>query len=101
MVVTISKNGQTREPHSLPLLLLPPQNFHSLVGLTCPYTRGHEGFIWFVPWWVSGKESTCQCRRCRCDPWIGKIPWWRRQQPTPVFLPGKYHGQRGLVGCSP
>ena len=46
----ISKNGQTWEPHSLPLFLLPPQNFHSLVGITCPYTRGHEGFIWFVPW---------------------------------------------------
>ena len=39
-------------------------------------------------------------RRCRFDPWIGKIPW-RWKQPIPVFLPGKFHGQRSLVGYSP
>ena len=35
------------------------------------------------------------------DPWVRKIPWRRRWQPTPVFLPGKSHGQRSLVGYSP
>ena len=35
------------------------------------------------------------------DPWVGRIPWWRKRQPTPVFLAGKSHGQRSLVGCSP
>ena len=35
------------------------------------------------------------------DPWVGKIPWRRAWQPTPVFLPGESHGQRGLAGCSP
>ena len=35
------------------------------------------------------------------DPWVGKIPWRRKWQPTPVSLPGKSHGQRSLVGCSP
>ena len=38
----------------------------------------------------SGKESACQCRshrRCRFDPWVRKIPWRRKWQPTPVFLP--------------
>ena len=35
------------------------------------------------------------------DPWIGKMPWRRAWQPTPVFLPGKSHGQRSLVGYSP
>ena len=35
------------------------------------------------------------------DPWVGKIPWSRKWQPTPVFLPGESHGQRSLVGCSP
>ena len=34
------------------------------------------------------------------DPWVGKIPW-RRGHPTPVFLPGEFQGQRGLVGYSP
>ena len=33
-------------------------------------------------------------------PWIGKIPWRRKWQPTPVFLPGKFHGQRFLAGYS-
>ena len=40
-------------------------------------------------------------RRNRLDPWPGKIPWSRKTAPTPVFLPGKSHGQRRLVGCSP
>ena len=31
----------------------------------------------------------CQCRRCRFDPWVGKIPWRKKWQPTAVFLPGK------------
>ena len=35
------------------------------------------------------------------DPWIGKVPWRRKWQPTPVFLPGKSHGQRSLAGYSP
>ena len=38
-----------------------------------------------------GKESACQCRRCRFNPWVGKIPWRKKWQPTPGFLPGKSH----------
>ena len=47
-----------------------------------------------------GQESTCQrrsCKRGEFDPWVAKIPWRR----APVFLPGKFHGQRRLVGYSP
>ena len=54
-----------------------------------------------LPWWLSGKESACQCRRPRFDPWVGKIPWRREWQPTPVFLPGESHGQGSLAGYSP
>ena len=46
--------------------------------------------------WGSRKVSACQHRRCRrwgFDPWVGKILWWRAQQPTPVFLPGESLGQ--------
>ena len=53
---------------------------------------------------ASGKEAACWCRRHkrhRLDPWFGKILWRRKGQPTPVFLPGEYHGQRRLVGYSP
>ena len=52
----------------------------------------------------SGKELACQCRRCnRCgfDPWVGKIPWRREWQPTPVFFPGESHEQRSLACSGP
>ena len=45
------------------------------------------------------KNPACQCRRgkrCRFNPWIGKIPWRRAWPPTPVFLPGESPGQRSL-----
>ena len=35
------------------------------------------------------------------DPWVGKIPWRRKWQPTPVILPGEFHGQGSLAGYSP
>ena len=41
-----------------------------------------------------------KCRRHRFDPWVEKIPWRRKWQPTPVFLPGKSHGQRKMAGYS-
>ena len=45
-----------------------------------------------------GKASIClQCRSPGFDPWVGKIPWRRKWQPTPVFSPGKFHGQWSLV----
>ena len=53
------------------------------------------------PRWLSGKEPTCQCQRCRFNPWVGKIPWRRAWQPSLVFLPGESHGYRSLVGYSP
>ena len=49
----------------------------------------------------SGKEPTGQCSRHErhwFDPWVGKIPYRRKWQPPPVFLPGESHGQRSLAG---
>ena len=46
-------------------------------------------------------ESGCQYRRHEFSPWVGKILWRRKWQPTPVFLPGKLHGPRRLAGYSP
>ena len=51
-----------------------------------------------LPGWLSGKESTFQCRRCGFHPWFRKILWKRKWQPTPVFLLGESHGQRSLAG---
>ena len=54
-----------------------------------------------LPWWLNGKEPTCQCRRCSFNLLVGKIPWQRKWQPTPAFLPGESHGQSSLVGYNP
>ena len=51
--------------------------------------------------WLSGKESTYQCRRPEFDPWVRKITWRRAWQPTPVFMPGESCVQRSLAGYSP
>ena len=47
------------------------------------------------------KEPTFQCRRHRFNPWVRKIPWRRKWQPTPIFLLGEFHGQRSLADYSP
>ena len=56
-------------------------------------------------WGLVSKESACNVEdmgsRPGFDPWVGKIPWRRAWQPSPVFLPGESHGQRSLVGYSP
>ena len=52
------------------------------------------GSLYTRPCGANGKELACQCRRCkrrRFYPWVGRIPWRRAWQPTPVFLPGKSH----------
>ena len=50
---------------------------------------------------VSDGRVCLQCSGPEFDPWVGKILWKREQQPTPVFLPGEFPGQRSLVGYSP
>ena len=62
-------------------------------------------------WWVTIHQVTFlmaqvvknlpHCRRCRFIHWVGKITWRRKWKPTPVFLPGDFHGQRSLAGYSP
>ena len=48
-----------------------------------------------------GEVSTCNAGDLGLIPGLGKIPWRRAWQPTPVFLPGEFHGQRSQVGYSP
>ena len=54
-----------------------------------------------LPSELSGWRICLQCRRPRFDSWVGKIPWRRKWQSTPVFLTGKSNGQRSLEGYSP
>ena len=74
--------------------------------LPCPslseFTQTHVH--WGFPGGSVSKESACQYRRhkrCGFDPWVGKIPWKRKWQSTPIFLPRKFRGQRSLAGYSP
>ena len=53
-------------------------------------------------WFQKSLQGICpHCRRPRFYPWVGKNPWRKEWQPTPVFLPGELRGHRSLVGCSP
>ena len=60
-----------------------------------------KGFLIAPSLVAQWKEPTCQCRRHRFDPCSGKIPWRRKWQPTPVFLPGEPPGQKSLSCYSP
>ena len=55
-------------------------------------------FFYKFPRWLSGKESTCQCRRHVFQPRVRKIPGRRIGQPSQVFWPGKSYVQRSLAG---
>ena len=51
---------------------------------------------------ANGSRLRCRRRRrLRFDPWAENIPWRRKRQPTPVFLPGEFHGRRTLAGYNP
>ena len=50
---------------------------------------------------VKNLPASARCERPWFHPWAGKIPWRRKWQHAPVFLPGKFHRQRSLVGYSP
>ena len=56
-------------------------------------------------WWVSDKEFLNNAGDVGLipgsGPWVRKISWRRKWQPTPVFLPEKSHGQGSLAGCGP
>ena len=79
---------------------LPFKNFRWGVPDTESAGRGGRGTEWAqLPWWLRiGKESACQCRGPSFNPWVGKIPWRRKWQSLPVFLPGESCGQRSLAG---
>ena len=64
--------------------------------------------IVYISYWASqvalvvkNPSASAVDKRCRFDPWVGKIPWRRAWQSTPVFLPGEPHGQRSLAGYCP
>ena len=83
--------------------------YRTCILLTSLFTNSRFGVAITMgfPGGSDGKESTwnsgdCQqCRRPGLNPWVGKIAWRRKWQPTPVFFPGKSHEQRSLADYSP
>ena len=71
------------------------------------YDSNQPSFWWLLmpyprPGFSGGSDGKVSaCRRHGFNPWVGKIPWRREWQPTPVFLAGESHGQRSLAGYSP
>ena len=63
--------------------------------------KGQTQNFWGFPGSSDSKESACNVGDSGLIPGFWKIPWGRKWQPTPVFLPGKSHGQRSLAGYSP
>ena len=65
------------------------------------YIQEYLSCLKSFPGGSDGKGVCLQCRRPRFNLWVGKMPWRRKWQPTPVLLPGKFHGWRSLGGYSP
>ena len=60
-----------------------------------------KGYIQGLPWWLRGKASACNAGNPGSIPGSERSPGEGNSQPTPVFLTGKSHGWRSLVGYSP
>ena len=67
----------------------------------CKSLGSLKSFLGGVPWWLRWKSICLKCGRPRFDPWVRRIPSRRKWQPTPVLLPGEFHGWRSPVGYSP
>ena len=85
----------------LPSLPFLPPRKQTSAGIFSDQAGVIQQLIGGLPRGLRGKEYTCQWRRHGYDPWVRKIPLRRKWQPTPVFLPGKSHGQRNLADDSP
>ena len=104
---------QLTHPHTIKIPSDKPQSLtHTHTHHTCACTSVHTHTHFYGRRDMS-LSLTQIIRDLTCDPpefistafvfnpWVGKISWRRKWQPTPVFLPGKSHGQRNLVGYSP
>ena len=74
------------------------QNVFSFLRFILKYTQSRASQVALV---VKNLPANAGDMRHGFDPWVGKIPWRRAWQPTPVFSPGEPQGQRSLAGYSP
>ena len=111
-ITLYSWNNSVKIPKNLITAVVSQENWavECVKENACPLEFGGRRLLLFsvlvlgFPGGSSGKEPACQCRRqrwCEFSPWVEKIPWGRAWQPTLVFLPGEFHGQRSQAGYSP
>ena len=96
-VIIVIHNDKPLTPGGLKNLVPDRSGLSHLLICICSFFK----LIHKLPWWLSWWRVCLQCQRPRFDPWVGRTRWRRKWQSTPVFLPGEFHGQRSLVGCSP
>ena len=112
MIPSFSGSSAGKESKWLPCPVLWLGKFHGQGacqatghGVTKSWTRLRDihSLRWFqgLPWWFSDKEPAYRWRRLEFDPWVRKIPWRRKWQPTLLFLPRESHGKRSLVDYGP
>ena len=88
--------------YKVPALFNPDGNGGRHLEIHCGFWTKSPAFSFCSgPGGSGGKILCLQCWKPGFNPWVGKIPWRRKRQPPPVFLPGKFHGWRNLVGYSP
>ena len=106
--------GLLNETHEIKHLFLVGETFKIIVEIRKISTKyintQHNVLILYIihcifglPRWLSGEKSTCQWEDTEesINPWIRKITWRRKWQPTPVIMPGRSHGERSLEGYRP
>ena len=94
ITISLSSTISSRKPHS--------RRDNSVHRLLTRYGWGFRlslSLTWSFPCGSVGKESTCNVGRPGFGSWVGKIPWRRKQLPTPVFSPGEFHGLYSPWGC--
>ena len=85
--------------HCMVVKIVQPLHILYSAVLNVPqWIKAHGWLLTGSFWWFRWQRICLQCRRPGFDPWVGKILQRREWQLTPVFLPGKFHGQRSLTG---
>ena len=78
------------------------QSIFTVLKFLSVFPGGFQGsHLEGLPWWLRRYESNCSEGKPGFNPCVGNIPWRRKWQPTPISLPGRFHGQGSLAGYSP
>ena len=99
----LATRGANYVIRGLELSFPPPTSWEMGRSWSCNQLPTAKDSIRF-PRWLSGKRIRLpmqEMQETQFNPWVGKVPWRRKWQTAPVFLPGNFHGQRSLAGYTP